>query len=73
MCSLCGAINGHLPGCPEAPDVEVGTCELCGDPIYAGEPIYKTPDGDMCHADCVEMNALEILESLGYSYREAEV
>lgn len=41
-CNVCGAPNGHLPGCPEAPqEPPVCQCLRCGCDLYAGDQAYK--------------------------------
>lgn len=61
MCSVCGAIVGHLDSCPLAEDVVVGTCEACGAAIYSGEEIWTDPMGDIYHADCFDDNIYDII------------
>ena len=42
LCEICGHINGHAYGCPEAPQPEpVQICEECGGDIFAGDTAFK--------------------------------
>ena len=41
-CDVCGHINGHAYGCPEAPQPKpVYTCKECGTDIYVGDIAFK--------------------------------
>ena len=64
MCSVCGAINGHRNGCPEAEPIVVGKCRYCGDDIQQGETVYIDEYGNSYHEYCAQDNALDILESM---------
>ena len=40
MCSVCGFIGaGHEIGCPETPDVIIGECAWCGEPVREGQKV----------------------------------
>ena len=52
QCNLCGHINGHAYGCPEAPQPEYECCSECGNPIYNGEPYYEFNNEIICE-DCL--------------------
>lgn len=52
VCNLCGHINGHAPGCPEAPEPEpIYTCFHCGGDIFAGDTVFEI-DGQYCCCEC---------------------
>lgn len=41
-CDICGHINGHAYGCPEAPEPQPIThCVECGEPIYIGDEVCQ--------------------------------
>lgn len=75
MCSVCGAINGHLPGCPEAPEPSAQRgeerCKWCGEWVYAGDSVWFDGAGGCYHQSCFEDNVFDILENdYGFVYGE---
>ena len=51
-CPICGAINGHVNGCPEAPQPEpLYYCCCCEEPIYKGDKMYIAGNDIYC-TDC---------------------
>lgn len=74
MCSVCGAINGHLPGCPEAPEPPLGgkeRCVYCGQWVYDNDSVWFDPKGECYHQNCFENNVFDILEKhYRFSYED---
>lgn len=61
-CSVCGAKNGHINGCPEAPQPKsVYTCYECGEDIYVGDTYYQAGDNIYC-MDCCGLYEAELPE-----------
>lgn len=53
MCEYCRQIPCH-PRCPNAEEVIIGVCDICGDDILEGYTFYEMPDGTIVDEDCVE-------------------
>ena len=47
-CNVCGHINGHAPGCPEAPEPDLECCSECGSPIENGEEYFEVNNTKYC-------------------------
>ena len=84
VCAICRSYPCKS-GCPNDYGwKKVGTCGLCGESIYVGEPIIDL-DGDLYHNDCMEDASIEevckifeievkdILEMCNIKVKEAEV
>lgn len=68
MCEICGFTECPA-GCPNAELKDIGVCEVCGEPIYAGQKYIK-PNG-LYHIDCLsELTGAEICEVFDYSVME---
>ena len=62
-------------GIPERPlnppePASAGCCEACGEPLYAGSPVYRVPDGAI-HPECLlhylrDCDPRELAAALGY-------
>lgn len=51
-CPVCGAINGHVCGCPESPPPEpLYRCFYCGEDIFEGDEMYRAGNDVYC-AEC---------------------
>ncbi|MDL2235293.1 hypothetical protein LJC07_03965 [Christensenellaceae bacterium OttesenSCG-928-L17] len=78
MCELC-LRSPCADGCPDAPGKyidEIGTCEHCKNPIYAGDDSYSGEDyvdigGSYYHYDCLGVRML--LEKLDIMVQEARI
>lgn len=70
MCQVCGCICGHLKGCPEGPEpIPALHCDLCGEPINAGDRFVELPDGQKVCADCIDnMTSEQAIELCGGSF-----
>jgi DNA-directed RNA polymerase subunit RPC12/RpoP len=52
-CEICGHINGHAYGCPEASDPKpLYYCEECGSPLYVGDEAYQVGSNYYCPNCC---------------------
>lgn len=61
-CPVCGAKNGHINGCPEAPQPKpVYTCHECGEGIYEGDIYYRAGRFIFC-MDCCGTYEAELPE-----------
>lgn len=52
MCDECRMTPCH-PRCPNAQDIPVCTCELCGYEIYEGTPMYVIEGKNICEG-CID-------------------
>lgn len=61
-CPFCGCSKGHKAGCPNEEEEhlteKVGVCEICGNPIYTGDLVFKY-DGLQFHEGCFKDEYLE--------------
>lgn len=72
FCNVCGGLNGHLPGCPEAPQPKpINTCHECGGDIYAGDTVFKLETTDGIKYLCCECCSGPFeAEDDGYTYED---
>lgn len=66
MCDIChGDGTGKCKaGCPNRVPEVIGTCEWCDRDIMSDDIVYEL-NGDLYHDECIEENAMDILEGLG--------
>ena len=52
-CNVCGGINAHKYGCPEAPEERKAcNCNECGCELYAGDEGFRIGDKYYCIECC---------------------
>ena len=68
-CDICGHINGHAYGCPEAPeDKPLMTCTCCGYAFSNGDAYYEIGEETLCEY-CVE-DCRRIFDVDEYTYED---
>ena len=66
-CDICGHINGHAHGCPEAPqDKPLLVCTCCGYEFNNGEAYYEVGSETLCE-DCIN-DCKRIMDVDEYTY-----
>lgn len=68
-CGVCGHINGHAPGCPEAPQPDFECCSECGQPFENGDAYYEHDSDKYCE-ECFLDIFRQIMDYDMYSYED---
>ena len=68
-CNVCGHINGHAPGCPEAPQADLECCSECGQPFENGDAYYEVDNIKYCE-ECFLDTFRRIIDYDVFSYED---